>query len=189
MQNHTPPGDPTLLQSTGRGLDCAAGGFTIDPYSKTEVAVVTHAHADHARRVATRYYAAKSAIPLLKKRLGDDIDIRGVDFGEPFTLGATRVSLHPAGHILGSAQIRVEHNDECGSSLETSSATPIRVANRSSWCHVIRLSPKQLLHCLFIDGNQGTRLPKTSGAGGNHCRVRSDRGFYSAMRSARRSEC
>ena len=112
MQNHTPPGDPTLLQSTGRGLDCAAGGFTIDPYSKTEVAVVTHAHADHARRVATRYYAAKSAIPLLKKRLGDDIDIRGVDFGEPFTLGATRVSLHPAGHILGSAQIRVEHNDE-----------------------------------------------------------------------------
>ena len=65
MQNHTPPGDPTLLQSTGRGLDCAAGGFTIDPYSKTEVAVVTHAHADHARRVATRYYAAKSAIPLM----------------------------------------------------------------------------------------------------------------------------
>lgn len=103
---------PPLLQATKRGLDCAAGGFTIDPYRHTDISVITHAHADHARRVANRYYAAHSAVPLLKKRLGDDINIQGVTYGEPFTLGAATVSLHPAGHVLGSAQVRVEYNNE-----------------------------------------------------------------------------
>lgn len=104
--------NPPLLQATTRGLDCTAGGFTIDPYRATDVSVITHAHADHARRVADRYYAASSAVPLLKKRLGDDIDVCGVEFGQPFTLGNTTVSLHPAGHVLGSAQVRVEHKGE-----------------------------------------------------------------------------
>ena len=101
-----------LLQATSRGLECAAGGFIIDPYKPTPVSVITHAHADHARRVADVYYAAKSSVALLKKRLGDDIDIRGIEFGQPFKLGNTLVSLHPAGHVLGSAQVRVEHNGE-----------------------------------------------------------------------------
>ncbi len=101
-----------LLQATNRGLECTAGGFTIDPYQSTRISVITHAHADHARRVAEVYYAAKSSVALLKKRLGDDIDIRGVEFGQPFQLGGTSVSLHPAGHVLGSAQVRVEHNGE-----------------------------------------------------------------------------
>ncbi|MEM7260036.1 MAG: ligase-associated DNA damage response exonuclease, partial [Pseudomonadota bacterium] len=50
--------------------------------------------------------------PLLKKRLGEDINICGVDYGQPFTLGEATVSLHPAGHVLGSAQVRVEHNGD-----------------------------------------------------------------------------
>jgi putative mRNA 3-end processing factor len=112
MQHSSPFGQTPLLKATARGLDCAVGGFTIDPYRSTNVSVITHAHADHARKVARCYYAAKSAVPLLRKRLGEDIDIRGVEFGAPFTLGEATVSLHPAGHILGSAQVRVEHKGE-----------------------------------------------------------------------------
>ena len=103
--------NPPLLQATGRGLECSVGGFTIDPYKPVSTSVITHAHADHARRVADVYYAARSSVALLKKRLGDDIDIRAVEFGQPFKLGETTVSLHPAGHVLGSAQVRVEHHD------------------------------------------------------------------------------
>ena len=102
----------SLLEATARGLDCAVGGFTIDPYKTTDISVITHAHADHARRVANTYYAANSSVPLLKKRLGDDINICGLEFGETITLGETQVSLHPAGHVLGSAQVRVEHAGE-----------------------------------------------------------------------------
>jgi putative mRNA 3-end processing factor len=105
------PAQP-LLEATDRGLECAAGDFVIDPYRKTHTAVLTHAHADHARAVAQTYYAAHSCVPLLRRRLGDGLDIRAVEFGQPIQLGGTRVSFHPAGHVLGSAQIRVEALDQ-----------------------------------------------------------------------------
>jgi len=97
-----------LIEATDRGLACAAGGFTIDPWKPVDVSLVTHAHADHARPVAKVTYAAHSSIPLLRKRLGPDLELRGVDWGEPLAFGDTTVSFHPAGHVLGSAQIRVE---------------------------------------------------------------------------------
>jgi putative mRNA 3-end processing factor len=77
-----------------------------------ELSLITHAHADHARPVATRYIASKASVPLLRYRLGQNIDILGVDWGETLSLGDTRVSFHPAGHVLGSAQIRVERGGE-----------------------------------------------------------------------------
>ena len=104
--------EPPLLEATARGLDCAAGGFTIDPYRTTDISVITHAHADHARRVPNTYYAANSSVPLLKKRLGDDINNCRLEFGETITLGETQVSLHPAGYVLGAAQVRVEHEGD-----------------------------------------------------------------------------
>lgn len=97
-----------LIRATDSGLACEAGNFIIDPWKQTHTALITHAHADHARPVAEVYYASESSVPLLKKRLGDDKDIRGVAFGKPLLFGNTEVSFHPAGHILGSAQIRVE---------------------------------------------------------------------------------
>lgn len=97
-----------LIEATDRGLVCAAGDFLIDPWKRTRVSLVTHAHADHARPVADITYAAEPSVPLLKRRLGDDLDIRGVPFGQRMTFGDTVVSFHPAGHVLGSAQIRVE---------------------------------------------------------------------------------
>jgi len=109
-----PPSQPSqaLIEATDQGLVCAAGDFVIDPWKRTAVALITHAHADHARRVADVYYAAESAVPLLRRRLGDDIDVRGLRFGESLSFNDTRVSFHPAGHVLGSAQIRVQHGDD-----------------------------------------------------------------------------
>ena len=100
--------DAPLIEAADGGLVCAAGGFVIDPWKRTPVSLVTHAHADHARRVADVTYCAAPSVPLLRRRLGEDLDIRGVPFGEPLTFGETTVSFHPAGHVLGSAQIRVE---------------------------------------------------------------------------------
>lgn len=99
-----------LITATDTGLECPAGDFVIDPWKTTRTAVISHAHADHARPVAEHYYASESSVPLLKRRLGENLDIRGVPFGHPITLGDTIVSFHPAGHVLGSAQVRVERN-------------------------------------------------------------------------------
>ncbi len=101
-----------LIRATDTGLVCASGDFVIDPMKRTRTAVISHAHADHARPVADHYYASESSVPLLKRRLGEDQDIRGIPFGQPLTLGQTQVSFHPAGHVLGSAQIRVEADEQ-----------------------------------------------------------------------------
>ena len=101
-----------LIQATDTGLVCRRGDFVIDPWKTTKTAVITHAHADHARPVAQVYYASESSVPLLKRRLGEHLDIRGVPFSEPFQLGETTVSFHPAGHVLGSAQVRVQSADD-----------------------------------------------------------------------------
>ena len=101
-----------LIQATRAGLAVSAGGFVIDPWQPCKVALITHAHADHARAGSETYFAAESSVPLLHKRLGEHQDIRGVRFGEPLRFGSTIVSFHPAGHVLGSAQIRVEHDGE-----------------------------------------------------------------------------
>lgn len=97
-----------LVRPTPAGLYCEAGDFHIDPWRPVPRAVITHAHADHARRGAGCYYAARPCVPLLRARLGEDIAATGLDWGQGLTLGAARVSLHPAGHILGSAQVRIE---------------------------------------------------------------------------------
>jgi putative mRNA 3-end processing factor len=89
------------------GLYCPAGDFFIDPSQPVPRALLTHAHGDHARPGSGRYHATGAAMGLLQWRLpGATLD--GHDYGEPFTLGRARVSFHPAGHILGSAQVCIE---------------------------------------------------------------------------------
>jgi len=90
------------------GLYCEAGDFYIDPRGKVKRALVTHAHSDHARSGHTHYLVSKSCVPLLKLRLGQEISVEGIPFGEKRKIGGAQVSFHPAGHILGSSQIRVE---------------------------------------------------------------------------------
>jgi putative mRNA 3-end processing factor len=97
-----------LLQETPEGLYCAAGDFFLDPWGGVQRALITHAHGDHARPGSHSYLCVDTCAPLLKRRLGPDTIIESIPYGEVVHLGTTHVSFHPAGHILGSAQVRIE---------------------------------------------------------------------------------
>src|SRR4051812_16940929 len=97
-----------LVTWSPKGLYCPAGDFYIDPMRGVDTAIVTHAHSDHARRGSHLYICEKSGLGLLKTRLGSKINARGVGYRESFVLGSVTVSLHSAGHILGSAQVRIQ---------------------------------------------------------------------------------
>ena len=101
MTNHP------ALTFTERGIYCAAGDFYIDPWRPVARALITHGHADHARSGHQHYLATHAALPVMRHRLGE-IDAQGIDFGETVQLGTAKVSFHPAGHVPGSSQIRVE---------------------------------------------------------------------------------
>jgi putative mRNA 3-end processing factor len=97
-----------MLTETPAGLFCAAGDFHIDPWQPVRRALITHAHGDHARAGSEAYLCSTDCAPLLKRRFGPDAAIETREYGESIELGAVRVSLHPAGHVRGSAQIRIE---------------------------------------------------------------------------------
>lgn len=101
-----------LLRITDRGLYCDAGDFHIDPWLPVDRALITHAHGDHARWGSLRYAGARDGRHVLQTRLGESADIETFEYGEHVSMNGVRVSFHPAGHILGSAQIRVEHRGE-----------------------------------------------------------------------------
>ena len=100
-----------LLRPTPQGLYCPPGDFHIDPWRPVPRAVITHAHADHARRGHGAYLATAVSEGVLRARLGD-VSLQTLSYGERLVLGGTTVSLHPAGHVLGSAQVRVEHRGQ-----------------------------------------------------------------------------
>lgn len=101
-----------LLDLREPGLYCPAGDFYIDPVVPVDRALVTHAHSDHVCPGSRAYLSTRAGRPLVAARLGSDASIQAVDYGEPLTIGAVRVSFHPAGHILGSAQVRLEQGGE-----------------------------------------------------------------------------
>ncbi|MDB6092276.1 MAG: mRNA 3-end processing factor [Gammaproteobacteria bacterium] len=98
-----------LVVVTANGLYCPPGDFHIDPWQPVQTAVITHGHGDHLRHGSTRYILARPGAGIARQRLGGDRDLAPVDYGTRVQLGTTTVSLHPAGHILGSAQVRIEH--------------------------------------------------------------------------------
>ncbi len=101
-----------VIEVTKRGLFCPRGNFYIDPWHPVDFAVVTHAHADHARWGCQRYLCADSGRGVLQERMGKEAQIDTLPFGERVNIGDVSVSLHPAGHLLGSAQIRLECEGE-----------------------------------------------------------------------------
>ena len=101
-----------MIESRDAGLYCEAGNFYIDPWSPVERAVITHAHADHAHPGSQSYVAARDGEALLRARVGDGAFIQVAEYGERIAMGEVTVSLHPAGHILGSAQVRIERGGE-----------------------------------------------------------------------------
>lgn len=102
-----PDGD--LVVERPEGLYCPPGDFYLDPWRPVERAVITHAHADHARRGHAHYLASAPSAGVLRARLGADIALQTLDWGEVLEHRGVRVSLHPAGHVLGAAQVRLEH--------------------------------------------------------------------------------
>lgn len=101
-----------LIQETPSGLYCEAGDFYIDPWRRVPRAVITHAHADHARPGSAKYLATREGRRILRTRLGPSADIETIPYGETISLNGVTLSFHPAGHVLGSAQVRVESGGE-----------------------------------------------------------------------------
>ena len=98
---------PDLLTMTPQGLHCARGGFHVDPWAPVPRAVLTHAHADHAREGSAAYLCAAPGLPVARQRLPGTV-IEAWEYGEQHSMGDVQLSFHPAGHVLGSAQLRIE---------------------------------------------------------------------------------
>ncbi|MBV7570231.1 ligase-associated DNA damage response exonuclease [Pseudomonas sp. PDM27] len=101
-----------LVISRPEGLYCPAGDFYIDPWRPVERAVITHAHGDHARTGNQHYLAAAPGEGILRVRLGQDINLQTLRYGERLLHQGVFLSFHPAGHVLGSAQVRLEYGGE-----------------------------------------------------------------------------
>lgn len=100
-----------LLQFTNKGIYCAQANVYLDPWKPVDKAIISHGHADHSRWGHKKYITHHRNIPIISHRLGE-IDVTGKNWGETFIINNVKFSLHPAGHIIGSSQIRVEHKGE-----------------------------------------------------------------------------
>jgi len=100
-----------VIAETSAGLFCEAGGFHVDPWLPVKRAVITHAHSDHARPGSAAYLCAEPGRAVLQRRLPEAC-IETARYGERRTMNGVTLSFHPAGHILGSAQVRIEHRGE-----------------------------------------------------------------------------
>src|SRR6186713_3470748 len=105
---HMRPQD--ILMPVTAGLCCKPGGFHIDPVRPVERAVITHGHSDHARPGHGAVLATQETLDLMRLRYGDNFAgaTQALGYGETVTLGGVKVTFHPAGHVLGSAQVAVE---------------------------------------------------------------------------------
>ena len=101
-----------MIEHTPQGLYCRAADAWIDPWRPVPRALITHAHADHARAGCGEYWAIDLSEGVLRQRLGQEITLHPVHYGQDIWLGQCKVSFHSAGHVLGSAQIRLEAENE-----------------------------------------------------------------------------
>jgi putative mRNA 3-end processing factor len=107
-----PPQVQDWLKTLPDGLYCEPGGFYIDPLRPVERAVISHAHADHARPGHAHVLATQGTLAVMRTRMGPERigATQELAYGEPLRINGVTLSLHPAGHVLGSAQIAIEHN-------------------------------------------------------------------------------
>lgn len=101
-----------LLEFTEKGIYCPRADIYIDPWRPVARAIITHAHADHARSGMGHYLAHRDSIPIMRHRLGADIAVEARPYGQKWQRHGVEFSLHPAGHIIGSAQVRVAYRGE-----------------------------------------------------------------------------
>lgn len=126
-----------LIVVTPQGLYCPQGDFHIDPWRPVSRAIITHGHSDHARAGSQRYLCHRDCAPILRQRLGD-VAIQEADYGARIGINGTTVSLHPAGHVLGSAQVRIEYGGEVwvASGDYKTEADGVSAAFEPAPCHV-----------------------------------------------------
>lgn len=98
-----------LLELTPSGLYCPQADIFIDPWRPVDKAVITHAHSDHARWGMKHYLSHHHSAEVMKLRLGQEISLETLEYGETLVINGVILSLHPAGHIPGSAQVRLEY--------------------------------------------------------------------------------
>ncbi|MBT0811219.1 ligase-associated DNA damage response exonuclease [Litoribacter ruber] len=98
-----------ILELSPYGLYCPQADIFIDPWKPVDKALITHAHADHSRWGMKHYLAHHHSEEVMKRRLGEDISIETIRYNDPITINGVKISFHPAGHIPGSAQIRLEY--------------------------------------------------------------------------------
>ena len=100
-----------LLAFNSKGIYCEAADVYIDAWKPVNKVIISHGHADHSRWGHQHYITHKDNVPIIKHRLGE-INVESKSYGETFTINNVKFSLHPAGHIIGSSQVRVEHQGE-----------------------------------------------------------------------------
>lgn len=98
-----------MLTFTNKGIYCPVGDFYIDPWLPVDIAIITHGHADHARSGMGTYFCHHYTVPILKSRISQQINAIGLAYNTVRMINGVKVSLHPAGHIIGSAQVRLEY--------------------------------------------------------------------------------
>lgn len=101
-----------LLQFTDRGIWCEQADVYLDPWKPVQRALISHGHSDHAHPGMESYLCHHQSVPVLKLRLGENIRVQGIAYGETIQINGVTFSFHPAGHIWGSCQIRVEYRGE-----------------------------------------------------------------------------
>lgn len=101
-----------LIISNSQGLYCPQGNFYVDPLRPVHRALITHAHSDHARSGSESYLTVQDGLHVLRSRIGKSANIETIKYGERRTINGVSVSFHSAGHVLGSAQIRIEYKGE-----------------------------------------------------------------------------
>ncbi|SHG33892.1 ligase-associated DNA damage response exonuclease [Pedobacter caeni] len=101
-----------LIRFTNKGIYCKQGDFYIDPWQPVKLAVTTHGHADHVKWGNQAYLCHELTKPILLQRLGPELHIQTLAYGEEITINGVSLSMFPAGHVIGSAQIRLEYKGE-----------------------------------------------------------------------------
>lgn len=101
-----------LIEFTKRGIYCKQGDFYIDPWWPVDYAITTHGHSDHVRFGNKHYLCHTLTKPIIKRRISEDLSIETLDYGQHIKRNGVDISFFPAGHIIGSAQVRLEHKGE-----------------------------------------------------------------------------
>ncbi|MGK5595337.1 MAG: ligase-associated DNA damage response exonuclease [Parachlamydiaceae bacterium] len=101
-----------IIKLTSKGLYCPKGDFYIDPWKPVPHALITHAHGDHARHGCQTYWFNEDGLEIMQYRLRSEGHFIPQPYGKKIKIGDVWVSFHPAGHILGSSQIRIEQGSQ-----------------------------------------------------------------------------